>query len=110
MLLATLGNAVLGTLSGRELAKDPQRRERCPVSYGFVSLGVNSLEDSWELVIGERALPRPLYLGSRSSPSTSRPTTNPGTGTCEGHKAVSAADAPWQSPSRSSARGREGWA
>lgn len=110
MPFATLGNAVLGTVSGRELVKDSLRRETCPVSQGFVSLRVSSLEENRELVIGERALPRPPPPGQKKQPSTFRPTTNPGTDTCEGHNPVSAADAPWQSPSCSPARGKEDWA
>lgn len=68
MLFATLGNAVLGTVSGRELVKDSLRGETCPVSYGFVSLRVNSLEETWELVLGERALPRPPPPGQKKQP------------------------------------------
>lgn len=55
MPFATLGNAVLGTVSGRELVKDSLRRETCPVSQGFVSLRVSSLEENRELVIGGKS-------------------------------------------------------
>lgn len=118
-LTSNARNTVLGTGSGQELVKDRQRKERCPISYGFVSLRVGSLEETRELVVGERALPRLLHLGSRNAPapvhaelqSTPPPKHPPsGRGTCEGHNVVSVADAPWQSPSRSLARGREDWA
>lgn len=62
-------NTVLGTGSGRELVKDRQRREPCPIFSGFVSLRVGSLEETQELVVGERALPRLLHLGSRNAPA-----------------------------------------
>lgn len=112
-LASNTRNIVLVTGAGRELVKDMQRREGYPISYGFVSLRVGSLEEARELVVGERARPRLLYLGSRNAPApvcaeleSMSPIPRPGpTGTCEGHNAVSVADALWQS-SCSLARGR----
>lgn len=50
-----------------------------PISYSFVSLGVSSLEETQELVVGKRALSRPsTWAVSSKAPAHPDPQTTPG--------------------------------